>query len=175
VVSHQKISATSGNFGTGLDDSDQFGSSVASIGDLDGAGGAARAVVVGTVGDDDGGADRGALYVLFLDGVTTSDARVGSAAAALATLGRATPNPFRPATAIPYTLARPARVRLEIRDVAGRLVRRLVDGSEAAGAHRAVWDGADEEGHRLPAGTYFYRMTVDGRTLIGAGKVSLLR
>ncbi len=67
VLSHQKISDTQGGFTGILDDGDLFGSSVASLGDLDGDGVADLAV--GAWWDDDGGGDRGAVWVLFLDGV----------------------------------------------------------------------------------------------------------
>jgi len=67
VKSHQKISDTEGGFTGILDDSDGFGVSVASLGDLDGDG--VGDLAVGAYGDDDGGADRGAVWALFLDGV----------------------------------------------------------------------------------------------------------
>ena len=34
----------------------------------------------------------------------------------------------------------------------------------AAGAHTAAWNGRDDRGAPLAAGTYFYRLTVDGRS-----------
>lgn len=48
-----------------LDDSDQFGFSGTSVGDLDGD--AVPDLVVGAPFDDDGGTDRGAVWVLFLN------------------------------------------------------------------------------------------------------------
>ena len=65
VKSQQKISDTEGNFTAALDDGDFFGWSLASLGDLDGDG--TRDLAVGTYGDDDGGSNRGAVYVLFLN------------------------------------------------------------------------------------------------------------
>ncbi len=67
VSNYQKISDIEGNFGGVLDDSDQFSQSVASLGDLDGAGGSAGAVLVGAHADDDGGDARGAVYIIYLD------------------------------------------------------------------------------------------------------------
>ncbi|MCH8880138.1 MAG: FG-GAP repeat protein, partial [Planctomycetes bacterium] len=67
VKAHQKISATQGGFTGILDVGDGFGRSVASLGDLDGAG--AGDLAVGALFDDDGGPGRGAVWVLFLDGV----------------------------------------------------------------------------------------------------------
>ena len=67
VKSHQKISDTQGGFTGTLDDFDRFGRSVASLDDLDGDG--VGDLVAGAPDDDDGGESRGAVWVLFLDGV----------------------------------------------------------------------------------------------------------
>jgi hypothetical protein len=67
VLSHQKISDTAGSFTGVLDDNDLFGRAVGSLGDLDGAGPSVHAIAVGAADDDDGGTDRGAVWVLFLD------------------------------------------------------------------------------------------------------------
>ena len=48
-----------------LDDNDRFGSAVANLGDLDGDG--IDDLAVGAGNDNDGGASRGAVYVLFLN------------------------------------------------------------------------------------------------------------
>ncbi len=67
VKSHQKINSTQGGFTGTLDDGDNFGWSVASLGDLDGDG--LGDLAVGAILDDDGGNARGAVWILFLDGV----------------------------------------------------------------------------------------------------------
>ncbi len=74
----QKISNTVGGFSGGLDNDDQFGASVAAIGDLNND--AVLDLVVGVPGDDDGGTDRGALWVLFLnsDGTVNSEQKIAS-------------------------------------------------------------------------------------------------
>ena len=76
VHAHQKISDTQGGFTGTLDNGDWFGTSVASLGDLDGDGPSVRALAVGAIRDDDGGGggNRGAVWVLFLDGVPASPA-----------------------------------------------------------------------------------------------------
>ncbi len=71
VKSQQKISDNEGGFTGTLDDVDRFGRSVASLGDLDGDG--VGDLAVGAVLDDDGGLDRGAVWVLFLDGICLWD------------------------------------------------------------------------------------------------------
>jgi len=65
VASHQKISGEAGGFSGALDSEDHFGFSVARVGDLDGDG--VTELVVGAQLDDDGGQDRGAVWVLFLN------------------------------------------------------------------------------------------------------------
>jgi hypothetical protein len=75
-LSHQKISETQGGFTGTLDDSDDFGRSAASLGNLDGDG--IGDLVVGAFQDDDGGTDRGALWILFLntDGTVKSHQKI---------------------------------------------------------------------------------------------------
>jgi hypothetical protein len=65
VKSHQKVSAMAGNFTGILDYNYRFGSSIATIGDLDGDG--IEDLVIGSPGDNDGGYGRGALWILFMN------------------------------------------------------------------------------------------------------------
>ena len=64
VKAEQKISDTAGGLAAILDNGDEFGRSVAGIGDLDGDG--TIDLIVGADNDDDGGPNRGAVYVLHL-------------------------------------------------------------------------------------------------------------
>ncbi|MBW2232279.1 MAG: FG-GAP repeat protein, partial [Deltaproteobacteria bacterium] len=72
VKSDQKISSAQGGFTGALRDADRFGHSVADLGDL--AGDGTGDLAVGATGDDDGGPDRGAVWILFLDYAFCSDA-----------------------------------------------------------------------------------------------------
>ncbi|MFI0378257.1 MAG: integrin alpha, partial [Candidatus Thiodiazotropha sp.] len=69
VISSSKISDTEGGFDGDLDSGDQFGAAVAQLGDLDGDDN--NDLAVGASLDDDGGTDKGALWVLFMDDVDT--------------------------------------------------------------------------------------------------------
>ncbi|MEZ6063708.1 MAG: FG-GAP-like repeat-containing protein [Planctomycetaceae bacterium] len=69
VKAEQKISNTSGGLSATLDDSDQFGSSITNMGDINGDG--IDDLVIGARHDDDGGTDRGAAYVLFMNSTGT--------------------------------------------------------------------------------------------------------
>jgi len=68
------------------------------------------------------------------------------------------PNPFRGATTLSFTLRRPEPVTLDVYDVQGRLVARLLDATPRdAGHHRVRWAPA------AGAGVYFVRLaTPDG-------------
>ena len=65
------------------------------------------------------------------------------------------PNPFNPSTKIGMYLATPGHVTLEIFDVRGRRVCRLLDGPMPAGESTVEWDGRDMRGESLASGIYF--------------------
>ena len=78
------------------------------------------------------------------------------------TLEQSYPNPASTHTTIAFTLTRPSRqVTLVVYDVLGRRVAEFDDGSKAAGSHSVEVDA-----RALPAGTYFYRLSTDGREQI---------
>ena len=66
VLDQHKISDTVGGFPAGLENNDELGFSMATLGDIDGDG--FGDVAVGAHLDDDGGLNRGAVYVLRLNG-----------------------------------------------------------------------------------------------------------
>ena len=68
------------------------------------------------------------------------------------------PNPFNPRTTLRFALPSPSRVELDVHDLAGRLVRRLVAADLPAGEHEVAWDGADEAGHAVASGQYVARL-----------------
>lgn len=72
------------------------------------------------------------------------------------------PNPFNSATLISYTLSRKARVRLEIFNIAGQLVKVLVDEEQSAGNHQISWEGKDSKGRPMPSGIYLYKLSFEG-------------
>ncbi len=83
------------------------------------------------------------------------------------------PNPFNPRTEIVYSVyGGESPVSLRIYDLAGRLVRQLVDGVSPAGDHHTHWDGADDAGQRVVSGLYLYQL-VSGET-VTSRKMTLL-
>jgi hypothetical protein len=75
------------------------------------------------------------------------------------------PNPFNPATTIKYALPEASSVKLEIYNVVGQVVRTLVADHQNAGRYVVQWDAANDSGHSLSSGIYFYRLQAGGEFL----------
>ena len=83
----------------------------------------------------------------------------------------AAPNPGRASTRIRLALPAPGRVDLRIFDVGGRARRVIVSRVMEAGEASFTWDGRDDGGLMVPAGTYFLR----AQTPSGTRRVKLVR
>ena len=68
------------------------------------------------------------------------------------------PNPFNPSTTIRYALPGDANVRLRVYDIAGRLVKTLIQGTQNAGYYYVMWDGTDNTGKAIASGIYIYEL-----------------
>jgi hypothetical protein len=72
------------------------------------------------------------------------------------------PNPFNSSTTIIYTVANlgpiPAQINIDIYDIQGRKIRRLLDGRQEVGRHMITWDSKDDGGFELSSGIYFARI-----------------
>ncbi|MEW6685071.1 MAG: glycosyl hydrolase family 18 protein [Candidatus Edwardsbacteria bacterium] len=97
------------------------------------------------------------------------------------------PNPFSSQTAIRYSLSAMSHepraishTTLKIYNIAGQLVKTLVDEQRIANSEqRVIWDGTDESGKRVADGVYFYQLRI-GRSgilpdIIETKKMILLR
>ncbi|MGD1048947.1 MAG: FlgD immunoglobulin-like domain containing protein [Candidatus Krumholzibacteriaceae bacterium] len=72
------------------------------------------------------------------------------------------PNPFNPSTTIQYDMKEKGLVTLKIYNVAGALVRTLVDEVKNAGTYSLAWDGRNNAGTAVASGIYFYKMETKG-------------
>jgi len=68
------------------------------------------------------------------------------------------PNPFNPETNIRYAIADETEVKLEVINLAGQVVRVLVDEIQSPGYYVVKWDGRDTAGRAVSAGVYLYRL-----------------
>lgn len=79
-----------------------------------------------------------------------------------ATLAAPAPNPFDRSTTIRFTLPAAGPARIDVYDLSGRLVRRLIDAERPAGAQDVTWDGATDSGRPAAAGIYLIQLDAGG-------------
>ena len=91
---------------------------------------------------------------------------------ARARLEQNVPNPTRGSTEIRYSVNSPGRVRINLFDASGRVVRVFAREHEAPGSYAIPWDGSGDDGARLPSGVYF--IALDSAAGGGARKTLLL-
>ncbi len=85
----------------------------------------------------------------------------------------AAPNPVRGSTRLSFTLPQSATGSIRILDVSGRLVRQVLAGELAAGAHQVTWDGRDAAGAPVPTGVYLVRF--DAGPVHASQKLAVVR
>jgi len=83
------------------------------------------------------------------------------------------PNPFNASTAVKYQLPEASEVRLNVYNLLGQEVRRLVDGRVKAGTHSALWDSRDSLGREVGSGVYLVRMQAGD--FVEVRKMALIR
>ncbi|MBU2464641.1 MAG: FG-GAP repeat protein [Candidatus Edwardsbacteria bacterium] len=94
-------------------------------------------------------------------------------------LGQNYPNPFNGSTVISFQLPGSGPVNLSIYNIAGQLVRTLINDNSVPlrigeGREGSVtWDGRDEKGQKAPNGIYIYKLNRGGESMVK--KMTLLR
>jgi Spy/CpxP family protein refolding chaperone len=68
------------------------------------------------------------------------------------------PNPFNPETRIAYTLNAAGKVRIQIYNITGQLIRVFDQGYQSTGNYVVNWDGRSENGDMTASGVYLYRI-----------------
>ncbi len=68
------------------------------------------------------------------------------------------PNPFNPQTTIEYSLAEGCHVMLKIYNIAGQLVKTLINEYQQAGSYTIIWYGDNDVGEEVARGLYFYQL-----------------
>ncbi len=105
------------------------------------------------------------------DPCPTSSVRTGEVARFLRP--EAEPNPSGGPTTIRYGLAAPGEVVLDVLDVSGRQIRRLVKEREDGGVHSISWDTFSDAGRPVPSGIYMIRLVAGPGVL--SNRVLLIR
>ena len=76
------------------------------------------------------------------------------------------PNPFNPETRLEYRLEEGGEVLLEVLNVLGQRVAVPDAGLRSPGTYRIRWDARNSRGEALVSGHYFYRLSVNGRSVV---------
>jgi hypothetical protein len=98
---------------------------------------------------------------LYIEAVSNEDPLLAPAEISM----KLYPNPFKADTHISYLIPQNALVSLEIHNIKGQLIRRLVNEHKSSGSHQVVWDGCDQTGRVVASGLYFARLKTNGRSL----------
>jgi 3-phytase len=123
--------------------------------------------------------DIAQTYLSICPGATTgvSDGNAGALPVEFS-LEQNFPNPFlsgakslaqiggNSATAIPFHLEKAAPVKLTVINLMGQTVRTLAERQMEAGEHSLSWDGRNDAGSIVPAGTYLLRLDTGNQTQI---------
>lgn len=83
------------------------------------------------------------------------------------------PNPLMVGSEVRYRVPSTGRAQIDVFDLHGRLVRRLVGESVQAGEHATHWNGRSETGAFASRGVYFFRLSTNAGQ--ATGKCVLLR
>jgi hypothetical protein len=86
------------------------------------------------------------------------------------------PNPFNSSTLIKFTIPdnlTNSEVELNVYDITGSLVKRLIKQQFQSGNYIVRWEGISSEGNTVPSGIYFYQLKVEGKSFIG--KMNLIK
>lgn len=75
------------------------------------------------------------------------------------------PNPCQGSLSIRYHLVDNGKVKIDILDMSGRMIRQVSEEQKTPGNYELRWNGQDEKNTSVPAGTYFCRI-VTGTTVI---------
>ncbi|MEN6445790.1 MAG: C25 family cysteine peptidase [Candidatus Cloacimonas sp.] len=81
-------------------------------------------------------------------------------------LGNNYPNPFNPETTIEFTLPAKMPVCLEVYNIKGQLVNRLLNEVQTAGTHKVVFKGLDSNQQSIGSGVYYYQLKTPTGTIM---------
>ncbi len=104
----------------------------------------------------------GSTFILDSKNICIMDHR-GQQANAEPILNSNYPNPFNPTTTIYFSTQESGPVNLSIYNIKGQKVKTLVNSNLKADSHSVIWNGTDENNHKVSSGVYFYKLTT-GKT-----------
>ena len=83
------------------------------------------------------------------------------------------PNPFNPTTTIDFNIPKRSNASINIYNMLGQKVKRLINQEYSAGNYKITWDGTTSNGVRASTGLYFYRL--ETKDFVETKKMILLK
>ena len=83
------------------------------------------------------------------------------------------PNPFNASTTLPYRVGAPGEIVIDIYNLSGQRVRRLMDSYHDVGHYTISWDGLDERA--VPSSSGVYVVTMQDGGVLSTRKIILLK
>ncbi len=99
-------------------------------------------------------------YRGWIDGIIEGEP--GAAIPTTFRLGSNYPNPFNAATAFWFDVYTPGHYTIDVLDITGRIVSRIISSDMKSGRYNHVWNGFSDNGWLVPSGVYFLRAKNDG-------------
>jgi flagellar hook assembly protein FlgD len=87
--------------------------------------------------------------------------------------GTSYPNSFSGETTIAYTLTEAGRVTIDVYDLSGKVVKRLVNDETLPGSYSVTWDATNDNGSLVDGGFYFFKVRQGNQSV--TEKMVLLR
>ena len=82
----------------------------------------------------------------------------------IVSLDQNTPNPFTNSTNISFRLSESRHIFVNVYNLKGELVAKLIDGNYDTGKYVTSWDGKNINGKDVANGLYFYRIETEGKS-----------
>jgi hypothetical protein len=79
-----------------------------------------------------------------------------------------------PGTSISFQLPKSSQTVIDIYNVKGQFVKRLIDAKLTKGEHSIFWNGKNEQEHLVGSGTYLYNLSVDD-VVVGTGRCTVVK
>ena len=71
------------------------------------------------------------------------------------------PNPFNPETKIKFSLPSVSEIKMNIYDILGKEIKKLISETRSSGEYEITWYGTDNSGNKVPSGIYFITMEAE--------------
>jgi predicted phosphodiesterase len=84
------------------------------------------------------------------------------------------PNPFSEEISMEYEIQQKANINISVYNMAGQLIKILVNENKVAGEHCVKWNASDSNENRVKEGTYIYKYMIDGKQ-ISSGQLLFIK